>query len=62
MHFLNEWHCQTINQRIERLAENLHFNSYKGFEITLDQYAWPYNQELCQSVLGSKPPLQSIKD
>ncbi len=37
-------------------------NSSQEFKITLYQDVWLYNQELAQLLLGSKIPLQFIKD
>ncbi len=37
-------------------------NSTQEFKITLYQYIWLYNQELPELLLGSKTPLQFIKD
>lgn len=31
-------------------------------EATLHRYVWLYNQQLPQSALGSKTPLQAMKD
>ncbi len=37
-------------------------NSSQEFKITLYQYVWLYNKQLPQLLLGSKIPLQFIKD
>ena len=42
------------------MLQNHHFRS--GRETTLHRYVWLYNQQLPQSVLGSKTPLQAMKD
>jgi hypothetical protein len=50
-------------QRTHRgCAESHHFQSGEELEATLHRYVWLYNQQLPQSALGSKTPLQAMKD
>jgi len=39
-----------------------HFRSGEEIEATLHRYVWRYNQQLPQSALRSRPPLQAMKD
>jgi hypothetical protein len=54
--------CRAVNGRIEDGLQSHHFRSGEEVETTLHRYAWLYNQQLPQSVLGSKTPLQEMKD
>jgi len=51
-----------MNGRIEDVLQSHHFRSGEELEATLDRYVWLYNQQLPQSALGSKTPLQTMKD
>jgi hypothetical protein len=53
-----EW----FNGRIEEVLQSHHFRSGEELETTLHRYVWLYNQQLPQSALGSKTPLQVMKD
>jgi transposase InsO family protein len=48
--------------RIEEVLQSHHFRSGEELETTLQRYAWLYNQNLPQSALRSKTPLQAMKD
>ena len=51
-----------FNGRIEDVLQSHHFRSGEEPETTLHRYVWLYNQQLPQSALGSKTPLQAMKD
>ena len=53
---------ERFNGRIEDVLQSHHFRSGEELEATLDRYIWLYNQQLPQSALGSKTPLQTMKD
>ena len=53
---------ERFNGRIEDVLQSHHFRSGEELEATLYRYAWLYNQQLLQSALGSKTPLQAMKD
>jgi transposase InsO family protein len=53
---------ERFNGRIEDVLQSHHFRSGEELEATLHRYVWLYNQQLPQSALGSKPPLQAMKD
>ena len=53
---------ERFNGRIEDVLQSHHFQSGKELEATLPRYVWLYNQQLPQSALGSKTPLQAMKD
>jgi len=53
---------ERFNGRIEEVLQSHHFRSGEELEATLHRYVWLYNQQLQQSALGSKTPLQAIKD
>jgi transposase InsO family protein len=53
---------QRFNGRIEEVLQSHHFRSGEELETTLHRYVWLYNQQIPQSALGSKPPLQAMKD
>ena len=50
---------ERFNGRIEDVH---HFRSGEEPETTLHRYVWLYNQQLPQSALRSKTPLQAMKD
>jgi len=52
---------ERFNGRIEEVLQSHHFRSGEEPETTLLRYVWPYNQQLPQSALGSKTPLQAMK-
>ena len=53
---------ERFNGRIEEVLQSHHFRSGEELEATLHRYVWLYNQQLPQSALGSKTPLQAMKD
>src|SRR6056297_1889080 len=53
---------ERFNGRIEDVLQGHHFKSGEDLEQTLERYVWLYNQQLPQSALGSKTPLQAMKD
>jgi transposase InsO family protein len=53
---------ERFNGRIEEVLQSHHFRSGEELESTLHRYVWLYNQQLPQSALGSKTPLQAMKD
>jgi hypothetical protein len=53
---------ERFNGRIEDVLQSHHFQSGEELEATLHRYVWLYNQQLPQSALGSKTPLQAMKD
>ena len=53
---------ERFNGRIEDVLQSHHFRSDEELEATLHRYAWLYNQQLPQSALRSKTPLQAMKD
>jgi hypothetical protein len=53
---------ERFNGRIEDVPQSHHFQSGEELEATLHRYVWLYNQQLPQSALGSKAPLQAMKD
>jgi transposase InsO family protein len=53
---------ERFNGRIEEVLQSHHFRSGEELETTLNRYVWLYNQQLPQSALGSKTPLQAMKD
>ncbi|VAW04829.1 Mobile element protein [hydrothermal vent metagenome] len=54
--------AERFNGRIKDVLQSHHFRSGEELEATLHRYVWLYNQQLPQSALGSKPPLQAMKD
>jgi len=42
--------------------QSYHVRSDEEIEATLHRYIWFYNQQLPQSALRSRPPLQAMKD
>ncbi len=53
---------ERFNGRIKEVLQSHHFRSGEELEATLHRYVWLYNQQLPQSALGSKSPLQAMKD
>ena len=53
---------ERFNGRIEEVLQSHHFRSGEELETTLHRYVRLYNQQLPQSALGSKTPLQTMKD
>lgn len=52
---------ERFNGRIEDVLQGHHFRSGEELEATLHRYVWLYNQQLPQSALSSKTPLQVMK-
>jgi hypothetical protein len=53
---------ERFNGRIEEVLQSHHFHSGEELENTLHRYVMLYNQQLPQSALGTKTPLQVMKD
>jgi hypothetical protein len=53
---------ERFNGRIEDVLQSHHFQSDQELQATLHRYVWLCNQQLPQSALGSKSPLQAMKD
>jgi len=53
---------ERFNGRIEEVLQSHHFRSSEELETTLHRYVLLYNQQLPQSALASKTPLQAMKD
>ena len=54
---------ERFNGRIEDVLQSHHFRSGEEPETTLHRYVWLYNQQPSpQSALGSKTPLQAMKN
>ena len=53
---------ERFTDRIEEVLQSPHFRSGEALETTLHRYVALYNQQLPQSALGSKTPLQVMKD
>ena len=53
---------ERFNGRIEAVLQSHHFRSGEDLQATLHRYVALYNQQLPQSALGSKTPLQTMKD
>jgi len=53
---------ERFNGRIEEVLQSHHFSSGEELETTLHRYVWLYNQQLPQSALVSKSPLQAMKE
>lgn len=53
---------ERFDGRSEEVLQSHHFRSGEQLETTLHHYAAPYTQQLLQSALGSKTPLQAMKD
>ena len=58
---VGQW-VERFNGRIEDVLQSHHFRSGEELETTLHRYVWLYNHQLPQSALGSKTPLQAMKD
>jgi hypothetical protein len=53
---------ERFNGRIEDVLRSHHFRSGEKLEATLHRYVWLYNQQLPQSALGCRTPMQAMKD
>ena len=53
---------ERFNGRIEEVLQSHHFRSGEDLDTTLHRYVLLYNQQLPQSALASKAPLQAMKD
>ena len=53
---------ERFNGRIEEVLQSHHFRSGEELKTTLNRYMALYNQQLPQSALGSRTPLQAMKD
>ena len=53
---------ERCNGRIEAVLQLQHFRSGEALETTLHRYVALYNQQLPQSALASRTPLQAMKD
>lgn len=53
---------ERFNGRIEDVLQSHHFKSGEDMETTLLRYVWLYNQQLPQSALANRSPLQAMKD
>jgi transposase InsO family protein len=53
---------ERFNGRISDVLKTNRFHSGEDMETTLHRYVLLYNQQLPQSALGSKTPLQAMKD
>ena len=62
MHPQTNGMVERFNGRIEEVLQSHHFRSGEELETTLHRYVLLYNQQLPQSALGSKTPLQAMKD
>ena len=62
MHPQTNGMVERFNGRIEDVLQSHHFRSGEDLETTLHRYVRLYNQQLPQSALGSKTPLQAMKD
>jgi len=47
---------------INDVRQSHHVRFGEELETTLNRYVWLYNQQRPQSAIGSKPPLQAMKD
>lgn len=54
--------AERFNGRIDDVLQGNHFRSGEELEATLHRYVWLYSQKLPQSALGSRSPLQAMKD
>jgi hypothetical protein len=64
-HGFQENRCRAterFNGHIKDVLQRHHFRSGEELETTLHRYVWLSNKELPQSALGSKTPLQAMKD
>lgn len=62
MHPQTNGMVERSNGRIWEVLQSHHFRSSKELQATLHRYVWLYNQQLPQSALDSKAPLQALKD
>jgi len=53
---------ERFNGRIEDVLQSHHFRSGEELDATLHSYVLLYNQQLPESVLHNKTPLQAMKD
>jgi len=53
---------ERFDGRIEEVLQGHHFRSGEDPKTTLDRYVRLYNQQLSQSALGGRTPLQAMKD
>ena len=53
---------ERFNGRIEEVLQSHHFRSGEELETTMRRFVRLYNQQLPQSALGSKSPMQAMKD
>jgi hypothetical protein len=53
---------ERFNGRIEDVLQSHHFRSGEDLDATMHRYVLLYNQQLPQSVLQSRTPLQAMKD
>ena len=53
---------ERFNGQIEAVLQSRHFRSGEELETTLHRSVRLYSQQLPQSALGSKTPLQAMKD
>jgi len=53
---------ERFNGRIAGVLKSRHFRSDEELETTLHRYVWLHNKQPPQSALGSKSPLQAMKD
>ena len=58
----SDQHAQRIAGRIDEVLQRHHFRSGEEPYATLRRDFLPYNRQLPQSALGSKAPLQVMKD
>ena len=54
--------AERFNGRIEQVPQSHHFRSGEELETTPHRHVCLYNQQLPQSAMGSKTPLQAMKD
>ncbi len=54
--------AERCNGRIEEVLQSHHCRSGEDLETTLHRYVLLYNQQLPQSALASKTPLQAMKE
>ena len=62
MHPQTNGMVERCNGRIAEVLQSHHFRSGEELETTLHRYVALYNQQLPQSALGSKTPLQAMRD
>lgn len=54
--------AERFNGKIEDVLQSHHVRPAEELGATLHRYVWLYNQQLSQSALGRKTPLQAMKD